>query len=55
MVREPCNLHERFPVTVQLEHYPARERLLEACWKSDQTPGRGLSIGESRATPRRHR
>ncbi|MBU1222670.1 MAG: TIGR03790 family protein [Gammaproteobacteria bacterium] len=51
-VVEPCNFPAKFPVPgVVMAHYLQGETLIEAYWKSVQTPGQGLFIGEPLARP----
>lgn len=49
---EPCNYTEKFPrATVLAARYRRGETLIEAYWKSVQSPGQGLFIGEPLARP----
>ena len=51
-VEEPCNYAEKFPrVSVLLDHYWRGDSLIEAYWKSVQSPGQGLFVGEPLARP----
>jgi uncharacterized protein (TIGR03790 family) len=51
-VEEPCNFAEKFPsATVLIVHYHDGDTLIEAYWKSVQSPGQGLFIGEPLARP----
>jgi uncharacterized protein (TIGR03790 family) len=49
---EPCNYTEKFSrATVLVARYRKGETLIEAYWKSVQSPGQGLFIGEPLARP----
>ncbi len=51
-VEEPCNFTEKFSrATVLAARYRRGETLIEAYWKSVQSPGQGLFIGEPLARP----
>ena len=51
-VVEPCNLLSKFPnPVIAIAKYSSGESLLEAYWKSVQTPGQGVFIGEPLAKP----
>ncbi|MEE8057225.1 MAG: TIGR03790 family protein [Pseudomonadales bacterium] len=53
-VVEPCNLLSKFPNPfVALSKYTQGASLIEAYWKSVQTPGQGVFIGEPLAKPYR--
>lgn len=49
---EPCNYTEKFSrATLLVARYRRGETLIEAYWKSVQSPGQGLFIGEPLARP----
>ncbi len=51
-VVEPCNLLSKFPnPMVAITQYSVGASLIEAYWKSVQTPGQGVFIGEPLAKP----
>jgi uncharacterized protein (TIGR03790 family) len=51
-VVEPCAFPEKFPNPgIFLTHYLRGDTLIEAYWKSVQTPGQGIFIGEPLARP----
>jgi uncharacterized protein (TIGR03790 family) len=51
-VEEPCNFLFKFPrASVLVKHYRSGQTLIEAYWKSVQTPGQGLFVGEPLAHP----
>jgi uncharacterized protein (TIGR03790 family) len=51
-VVEPCNLLSKFPnPMIAMEKYSQGEALIEAYWKSVETPGQGVFIGEPLAKP----
>lgn len=51
-VEEPCNLQQKFSrASVLLDQYWRGATAIEAYWKSVQTPGQGLFVGEPLAQP----
>lgn len=51
-VAEPCNYVEKFPrASVLVNRYRRGDTLIEAYWKSVQSPGQGLFLGEPLARP----
>ena len=51
-VEEPCNLTPKFPrASVLIDHYWRGATAMEAYWKSVQSPGQGLFVGEPLAQP----
>lgn len=51
-VEEPCNFNQKFPkASVLIDQYYRGASLIEAYWKSLQSPGQGLFVGEPLARP----
>ena len=51
-VEEPCNFNQKFPkASVLIDQYYRGATLIEAYWKSLQSPGQGLLVGEPLARP----